>query len=96
MKLTPVNEFAFRDYNGTTGKTDAPESVYLTCKNHQFLRWSSKNPHQRSMHYLGPKEYLDFVEGKTEHFEIADECRQFLTRECECSFSELMVIEEEE
>ena len=97
MKLVPVDEFEFMDYDGPVAKEvlQRPAHVTLTCINHQDLRWSTKNPYQRNIHYLGPVQYADFLEGKAEEIHIPQEMRKYLHEECDCEFDALRVIEEE-
>jgi hypothetical protein len=66
---TPVTEFSF----GT------PSNIMyeLTCKNHPKLRWSTKNPYCRNLHYLGAEGDVGFVSED----------------ECPCPFDDLVVIE---
>lgn len=94
-RLTPLNEFKFQDYNNPTVAEGAPEHATLTCVNHQNLRWMTKNPYQRNIHYLGAKSILDYVSGKTDKIEFTDEDKEFMWAECECPFSDLRVIEED-
>ena len=58
----------------------------MTCINHQFLRWSSKHPVHRSLHYLG---LADGVE-------ITKENVKYAFQECDCSYDDLRVIDKEE
>jgi hypothetical protein len=87
MKLVPVCDFTFMDYDGPMreGEEKAPARVTLTCINHQFLRWSTKNPYQRGIHYLGP------VEGT----EVTPTTAGYRYQECGCSFHDLRVIVDE-
>lgn len=41
----PVNEF---DWAG-----NGLEMQYLTCRNHTHLRWLTKHPRMRTLHYIG-------------------------------------------
>lgn len=77
-KLTPVLEFQWPSY-GEIGPL-----FELTCKNHPTLRWSTKHPVHRSLHYLGVKD-----------FEFTDEDRKYAFSECECPYSALQVMEDE-
>lgn len=87
MKLVPVCEFQFRDYNGTsTNGKDMPDHAYLTCKNHPDLRWLTKNPYQRTIHYLG------LADGVV----LTEENAKYAWQECDCTFHDLMVIVKEE
>jgi len=97
MKLVLVSEFTFMNYDGPMreGEENAPARVTLTCINHQFLRWSTKNPYQRTIHYLGPVQYADFLEGKTKELSIPQEMRKYLHEECNCEFDDLRVIVDE-
>jgi hypothetical protein len=97
MKLVPVCDFTFMNYDGPMreGEEKAPAHATLTCINHQDLRWSTKDPYQRSIHYLGPVQYVDFLEGKTEEIHIPEEMRAYLYEECKCTFHDLRVIVEE-
>ena len=55
----PVLEFKFRDYNRFINKEEwiTPAHATLTCRNHPTARYSTKNPYQRSLHFLrGPVE----------------------------------------
>jgi hypothetical protein len=87
MKLIPVGEFKFQNYNGVTilafGEKPPPAHVDLTCKNHLTGRWSSKNPHQRGLHWNG------WEDGFTLHPEYG-------WNECGCPFSDMVVIVEDE
>ena len=61
---------------------DIGPEFMLTCKNHPQLRWMTKHPTRRSLHYLG-------IEQGTV---ITAELSQFQWRECDCAFSDLMVM----
>ncbi len=54
MRYIPVHEYRFRDYNGFTPDDTRPAMAYLTCKNHPEMRFLTKNPFQRTLHFLGP------------------------------------------
>jgi hypothetical protein len=73
----PVKEFKFPE--------PGHEMFTMRCKNHPDLRWSTKNPYQRSLHYLG----------LARHVEITEENASFGWRECDCKFEDLEVIVEE-
>src|SRR3954463_6053671 len=66
---TPVHQFEFGTPSGVMYE--------LTCANHTNLRWSTKNPYQRSLFFIG----------------LADDPHDITAKECECPFSDLMVIE---
>jgi len=75
VKLVPVYEFKFPE--------PGPEHFSITCKNHTFLRWITKNPYQRNIHYLG----------------LADGTKEngfWMWQECACPFGDLVVITETE
>ena len=87
MKLVPVTEFKWPSWD------DIGPLFTMTCKNHDFLRWSTKHPMYRNIHYLGPVETYtaeDFKEGRApkEHL-------QFMWKECDCKWNDMLVIEEE-
>lgn len=86
MQLVPVCDFTFQDYNGTsTNGKDVPSHATLTCINHPFLRWSTKNPYQRNIHYLG----------LAKDVEVTEENAKYMWQECDCTFHDLLVIVEE-
>jgi hypothetical protein len=95
VKLVLLKDFKFQNYDGPTSEPGAPEHATLTCVNHQFLRWSTKNPYQRSIHYLGIDQYVDYIEGRVEELHIPTEHAKYMWTECECPFAELRVIVEE-
>jgi hypothetical protein len=66
---TPVAEFRFGTPSGVMFE--------LTCKNHLDLRWSTKNPFVRNLHFIG----------------LAKDPHDITTRECDCPFEDLVVIE---
>jgi hypothetical protein len=57
----------------------------LTCINHQFLRWSTKHPLYRSIHYFGVADGV----------EITKENAKYVFQECDCPYSDLRVIDKE-
>jgi hypothetical protein len=67
---TPVYEFRFGTPSGVMFE--------LACKNHPNLRWITKNPWVRSLHYIGT--------------ESADE-DLWSVPECACPMDDLLVIE---
>jgi hypothetical protein len=79
-----VLEFKFQNYDGPykEGDEKRPNSVYLTCKNHPTMLYSSKNPYQRSLHFLG-------------EFELTPEMKMIGLHECSCDFGDLLVIIED-
>lgn len=84
-RLVPIREFRFQDYDGPAVQ-GLPADATLTCKNHTFLRWSTKNPYQRGLHYLG----------LAAEVEITKENAHYMWKECTCGFADLQVIVEEE
>lgn len=74
-KLVPVNEFKWPAWQ------DIGPLYTLTCENHQNLRWSTKHPLHRSLHYLGPEDE-----------KVPSE---FVWKECPCEYADLRVIVEE-
>jgi hypothetical protein len=86
LEVVPVSEFKFQNYDSSVDNgSTAPASVYLTCTNHQNLRWITKNPYQRSIHYVGLAESV----------EITKENGKYMWQECDCLFANLVVIVEE-
>lgn len=86
LGVVPVSEFRFQDYNGSsTNNKDVPSHARLTCKNHPDLRWLTKNPYQRGLHYLG----------LADDIEITKENAKYMWQECDCAFIDLVVIVEE-
>jgi len=77
VKTTPINEFQFPSWE------NIGEHFSLTCKNHPFLRWLTKHPASRNIHYLG---LADGVE-------VTKENASYGWKECPCPFSDLEVIE---
>jgi hypothetical protein len=77
----PVNEFEW------PGSQDIGPMFTLTCRNHDFLRWSTKHPLHRSVHYLGLQNH---GEGATK------EQLKYAFQECECKWADLLVIEKED
>lgn len=80
-EAVPIGEFKFQDYDGAykQGEEKRPNSVYMTCKNHQGMLYSSKNPYQRGLHFLG----------------VYDGEKMTGLIECDCDFSDLLVIVED-
>jgi hypothetical protein len=81
MLTTDGREFEFPE--------PGPQMFHLTCINHPLGRWSTKNPVQRSIHWLGWMDAAGHVSGHNEH-------PVFGWRECDCTYYDLRVVEGEE
>lgn len=94
MKLVPIGEFKFQNYDGLIQPDPLPPAhVDLTCKNHLTGMWSTKNPYQRSIHFLGWKE-MEFTT-KTGHKIPLPMHPELGWIECTCPFSDMLVITNE-
>lgn len=86
LQVVEVKDFEFQDYDGSSSQdADVPSHGIMTCKQHSFLRWSTKNPYQRNVHYLGLASGVEMTKENVKYF----------VQDCPCPFSELVVIPEE-
>lgn len=86
QEATPINEFEFMNYDGPAKAYPEgmmpPAHATLTCVNHQDLRWTTKNPYQRSVHYIGLADGIEITAANA----------RYTWQDCECDFRDLVVI----
>lgn len=75
----PVTEFKWPSWN------DIGPLFVMTCKDHTDLRWSTKHPTHRNLHYLGLRHDV----------EITRENAHYMGKECPCPWESLIVIGKE-